>query len=132
MRFLLDTDVFVAVVRGHAAASARFTQHLGALHFSAVSVYEAERWLLQPGTPLRYRQGFLTAQRYVSLMDVTGPVAHQAAMLGSDLRRRRHRLGLADPLIAATALEHGLTLVAHPTTPFLPVTGLTLEDWLNP
>jgi tRNA(fMet)-specific endonuclease VapC len=38
----------------------------------------------------------------------------------------------ADLLIAATALEHGLTLVTGNSTDFSWIVGLTLNDWRHP
>jgi tRNA(fMet)-specific endonuclease VapC len=46
------------------------------------------------------------------------------------LARAGKPIGPYDTLIAATALEHGLTLVTHNTREFRRVEGLAVEDWL--
>ncbi len=42
--------------------------------------------------------------------------------------RRERRIGLADAIIAATALHHGLVLVTRNTADFEEVSGLKLND----
>jgi predicted nucleic acid-binding protein len=42
--------------------------------------------------------------------------------------RRERRIGLADAIIAATALQHGLVLVTRNTADFKEVSGLKLND----
>lgn len=53
----------------------------------------------------------------------------RAAQVRAELRRRGLPIGPYDLLIAATALEHGLTLVTHNTEEFKRVHGLVVEDW---
>jgi tRNA(fMet)-specific endonuclease VapC len=131
MNFLLDTDIITAYLRGDRAALRRVSQNVGQLRLSVASVTEVELWLFRRRAPVRYGQAFLTLQQYLRILDVTEPIAHRAAMIASDLRRRGHRIGFADLQIAATALEHGLTLVAHRAPQFTLIPGLLLENWLN-
>ena len=53
----------------------------------------------------------------------------KAALARADLRRRGLPIGPYDLLIAATALEHRLTMVTHTTQEFERVPGLLVEDW---
>src|SRR4051812_48826231 len=101
MSYLLDTDTCLSAIRNSPRVTNRFSRNVGNLHVSVVSITELEMWLLRSGTPIHYGQGFFSAMRQVRLMDVTEPVAHRAAMIGSGLRSRGRRSGLADLLIAA-------------------------------
>jgi tRNA(fMet)-specific endonuclease VapC len=55
--------------------------------------------------------------------------ARRAAVLRSGLARIGKPIGPYDVLIAATALEHQLTLVTHNVREFRRVEGLAVEDW---
>jgi predicted nucleic acid-binding protein len=105
-------------------------QHAGQLFLSVISITEAETWLVQQAT--RQAQAWFALERTLTLIDVNEPIAHRAAMLGNDLRRRGHRMGLADLLIAATALVRGLTLVTRSMARFQLITGLNVVDWSRP
>ncbi len=132
MSYLLHTDTCASMIRDVPSVRNHFALHPGALFVSAVSLTGLEIWLLRPRTPLRHRAGYFTFQHGVTVLDVTEPIAHRAAMIDSGLRRQGQRLGLAGLLIAATALERGLTLVTHSTQRFANVAGLTILDWAVP
>jgi tRNA(fMet)-specific endonuclease VapC len=132
MSLLLHTDTCASVIRETRSMRDRFAQTTSGLHVSVVSIYGLEVWLLRSRTPLQYRQKFFNLQYSVVLLNVTEPVAHRAAMLSSRLRQQGQRMGLADAFIAATALEHGLTLVTHSVQRFANITGLTVIDWAVP
>ena len=132
MSYLLHTDTCASMIRDVRTVRNHLALHPGALFVSAVSLTGLESWLLRPRTPLRHRNGYFTIQQGVSVLDVTEPIAHRAAMIDSGLRRQGRRFGLADLLIAATALERGLTLATHSTQRFANVAGLTVLDWAVP
>ena len=56
-------------------------------------------------------------------------IAAKAALAWADLRERGLPIGPCDLLIAAAALDHELTMVAHNTNEFERVPGLLVEDW---
>ena len=56
-------------------------------------------------------------------------VALEGARVRSELESMGRTVGQIDPLIAATARVHGLTLVTHNTKHFEHVPGLEIEDW---
>jgi predicted nucleic acid-binding protein len=101
-------------------------------HVSVVSITGLEIWLLRSRTPLRYQQRFFQLRQAVVLLDVTEPIAHQAALVLRGLRSLNRTIGLADALIAATALEQGLTLISHASQVFAGIPGLTVVDWPIP
>jgi predicted nucleic acid-binding protein len=132
MSYLLDTDVCASIIRDIRAANLRFAQHTAVSRISVVSITELEMWLLNPRTPLRYRTKFFNLAQNVPLLPVTEPIAHRAAMIHHGLRSLGQRIHLGDALIAATALEQGLTLITRPTPPFTRIPGLTVIDWSIP
>lgn len=132
MTFLLDTDICSSIIRNVRVAINHYAQNSGSLHVSVVSITELELWLLRFRTPLSYRQTFFAFQPTVRLLDVTEPIAHRAAMITNSLKSQRQRINLGDSFIAATAWEHGLTLVTRNLRPFSNIPGLTVIDWSTP
>lgn len=57
------------------------------------------------------------------ILGVNDPVIHEAVRL-----RQLRKMGLADALIAATALVHQMTLVTHNTRDFARIDGLSVVD----
>lgn len=49
--------------------------------------------------------------------------------IGAGLHNGGRMIGANDPLIAATALAHDVTLVTHNVREFSRVPGLRIEDW---
>ncbi len=132
MSFLLNRDACLAVLRGVRAVARRCTANAGVLHVSAVTIMGVELWLLQPSTPVRQAQGYQAMIQAYRVVAVDDAVAHRAAMLGHALRRQGHRLNTVNLLVAATALEHGLTLITHDGQRFAHIPGLTVVDWTAP
>lgn len=102
------------------------------MHVSVMTLTGLEIWLLKSRTPLRYRRTFFNFVQGITLLDVTEPIAHRAAMIDSSLRSQGQRFGLADLLIAATTLERGLTLVTRKIPQFASIPGLSVIDWSIP
>jgi predicted nucleic acid-binding protein len=112
-RILLDSDVLVDHLRGHR----RLVVGNDELHVSAVT--RAELFA-----------GRATEERRIRrlLAPMTGlPVDAAVAERGGRLRRST-QLRLPDALIAATALEHRLTLVTRNMRDFEGVKGLRLRS----
>jgi predicted nucleic acid-binding protein len=109
---LVDTDVFIDHLRG----ARRITASNDVVHYSVVtraelfagrgSEEELVRLLLAP-----FRE-----------IPVDGPVAESGGRL-----RRTHGIGIADALIAATALQSGCALVTRNVRHFNDVPGLRLR-----
>jgi predicted nucleic acid-binding protein len=111
-RILLDTDVLVDHLRGHR----RLIAGKDELHVSAVTRAE-----LFSGRGAEGRRIRRLLQPMVSL-PVDDAIAVRAGRLRRDTGRR-----LPDLLIAATALEHRLTLVTRNIRDFEGIRGLKLR-----
>jgi tRNA(fMet)-specific endonuclease VapC len=131
MRFLLDTNVLSAYLRGDGRVFNLFVQHGGGLCTSAVCAGELYSWVYRART----NPGHLTAlQNLLSDMQILA-VDHEVARTFGQVRATVLDQGrptpAADLLIACTALTHDLTLVTHNIRDFAHVPNLRVEDWLE-
>ncbi len=131
---LLDTDTLSNVLRQNAMALSYARTYLaaqGRFTFSLITRYETLRGLKAKQALMQQAafERFCAANIILPLMDA---IIVRAADIYADLRQSGALIGDADILIAATALEHGLTLITNNTRHFRSVTGLTLHNWLVP
>ena len=130
MRYLLDTNIVSSWARQTSPVLLKrlLATPPAELCISALVEHELRfGFALTPGT----RAEELTLR----LLDVIPGIpfgsaeARRAAVLRSRLARIGKPIGPYDVLIAATALEHHLTLVTHNVREFRRVEGLVAEDW---
>jgi tRNA(fMet)-specific endonuclease VapC len=134
-RYLLDTDTCIYLLNGNAQVKERVSQEgiealaiaiptVSELYFGAYNSARVEanvervRTFLSPPCPR------------VLLLDESA-----AEHFGRDkalLRREGRPIGDMDLLIAAIARHHGLTVVTNNTAHFERLSGLILENWLEP
>ena len=132
MRYLLDTNIVSIWAR---QTSPRLLNKLLAtppadLCISVLVEHELRfGFALTPGT----RAEELTLRLLEALPSIPFGCAEaqRAALLRSKLSRMGKPIGPYDLLIAATALEHQLTLVTHNVREFRRVEGLVVEDWTS-
>ncbi len=130
MRYLLDTNIVSVWAR---QTSPRLLNKLLAtppadLCISVLVEHELRfGFALTPGT----RAEDLTLRLLGTIPSIPfgSAEAQRAAYLRSKLARIGTPIGPYDLLIAATALEHQLTLVTHNVREFRRVEGLVVEDW---
>ena len=131
--FLLDTNIPSEFSR--AQPEPRVVQWLEAraaesLFLSAVTIGEIRRGLaMLPDGQRRTRleawfHGDLVIWFQDRILPVTRPIAERWGVLDARSQLRGRQLNTADGMIAATALEHGLTLVTRNTKDFQ---GLNVE-----
>lgn len=120
-RLLVDTDVLIEYLRGRGEAVEYLETLSSDLYLSVISVAELfagargdeeERSLTQ----------FLLA---FTVLPVTEKVARLGGLYRRDFRPS-HGTGLADALIAATAIENGANLVTFNRRHFPMVSGITV------
>ncbi|MYD98628.1 MAG: type II toxin-antitoxin system VapC family toxin [Gammaproteobacteria bacterium] len=105
---LLDTDVLVDFLRGHAGAVACVEEHAERVILSAVTV--AELYAGVRGGEEEPEQTALTnLLSQFRIVDVSGAVARLGGLYKRDYGPK-HGLGLADAVIAATATLEGASL----------------------
>ncbi len=131
MRYLLDTNICIALLNGTSpAARERLGRHgTGEIGVSAPAAYELYYGAFKSR---RTRQNLALLDRAgfeVLAFDVED--ARVAGKVRSDLEAIGQTIGPYDLLIAGQALARGLVLVTANQREFDRVAGLTCEDWTN-
>ena len=114
---LVDTNVLSELARPRPnPAVVRWLTEQSRIHVSVITLEELAFGVARARGGARARLGAwldeLIAAR-PTLLDVTPAVARASGELRAARESRGRRVGMADMLIAATALTHGLTLVTH-------------------
>jgi tRNA(fMet)-specific endonuclease VapC len=133
---LPDTDILSEVGKGIDPTVARnataYRGAFGRYTLSAVTVMEVVRGF-QSRQSARRLQQFLSAIAAEEILPFDQPAAELAGRIAGDLDRAGQPIGRADPMIAATALAHGLELVTGNTAHFQRIRQLgyplTLVNW---
>ncbi|MBI4557810.1 MAG: PIN domain-containing protein [Candidatus Hydrogenedentes bacterium] len=135
-RTLLDTDIFSEVLKAKNSRvvdrAAAYEAALGRFTISAITVMEIVRGIyrLQRTEALGH---FLEGLALVEILSFDSETAKYAGRIYGELERVGQPIGRADPMIAATALQHGLTLATGNNGHFERICGLgyplKLVDW---
>ena len=96
--------------------------------FSAITLYEIERGLLAKQATRLIAQ-FQAIEQASTVLPVTVPILRRAARLWAEAKASGQARNDADLLIAATAMEHGLSLATGNQRHFDWIAGLQLESW---
>ncbi len=120
---LVDTDVLIWFTRGHVAALERL-QTISPRQISAITYIE----LIQGCRNTNEMRAIKLGLQHVgaSVLPLTQRISERAMVL-IESYALSHAMRLGDALIAATALEHSLTLLSANRKHFAPVAGLHLE-----
>ena len=132
MTHLLDTDTCIHLLRGTKAVVKHAEEHNPSdLVISSITHYEllygVER--CPPQWKKKEAQKVLLLLSYLSVLPFTSDTAAKAAIVRSTLDAAGHPIGAMDVLIAATALEHNLSLVTHNLGEFRRIPGLESSSW---
>jgi tRNA(fMet)-specific endonuclease VapC len=102
------------------------------LYISTITYMESFHGVIVDPNRDRAEQKFSALIDVVEMIPVTQPIAHRCALMRADLSRtgKRVRQRALDLLIAATAIEHNLTLVTRNQADYADIPGLILfEDF---
>lgn len=134
--FLLDTDVFSLLQRGHPAVVQNVLNHLNdRLALSVITVEEQltgwQRALSRARDDARraevYRRMALTVESWSGWLIL--PFCLPAMARHATLMRQKLNVGSNDLEVTAIALEQGAVVVTRNRRDFSRVVGLKLEDW---
>jgi tRNA(fMet)-specific endonuclease VapC len=128
VRFSLDTNAVIALMKGHPAVIARIRQHgVDTCGLSAIVLHE-----LDFGARRSQRMAENLARVEAlpfSALDFNRDDAIAAGQVRLCLEKLGTTIGVFDLLIAAQALARDLTLVTHNVSEFQRIPGLRTADW---
>ena len=128
MKFLLDSNAVIALLKGHAGFLARLRRHQPQ-DFGIPAIVAHELFY---GAYKGQRTAENLAQVEAlpfEVLDLDREDAREAGELRARLAASGTPIGPYDVLIAGQALARALTLVTHNTREFQRVPGLLTEDW---
>jgi tRNA(fMet)-specific endonuclease VapC len=132
----LDTDILTLFEMEHATVAARIAEHAPTeIAISVVTVEEQlSGWyaqLLQAKSPERLAWAYRRLAANVRFLRHAQILDYDEAGMRryEELKRMRLKVRKMDLQIAATALQHGGTVVTRNARDFNKVPGLTIEDW---
>lgn len=133
---LLDTDIFSEVLKAKnptvVERVAAYKSSFGYLTVSAITVMEIVKGLHRMGREDAIRK-FLEGIASSEVVEFDQSCAEIAGRMYGDLERTGQPVGRADPMIAATALQHGLVLVSGNTEHYRRIQNLAyrikLDNW---
>ena len=129
MILLLDTTVLLDVLRGRQNRRSLLAELVTAGHTlstAAVNIGEVYAGMRQ-GEETRTEAFLLSLDCY----PITGAIARRAGSLKCTFARKGRTLSLADMMVAATALEHGLALMTDNRKDY-PIPEISLYPSLPP
>lgn len=133
LRYLLDTDILVAIRRGRPAdVRARFEQlQPGEAALSVISygelLYGIEKQQMGP-EPLRRLEELVSL---IPVLPLSAEVARIYGVVRADLANRGEIIGANDLWIAAHAQANDLILVSNNEREFKRIASLKLENWMR-
>jgi tRNA(fMet)-specific endonuclease VapC len=133
MKFLLDTDTCIFWLRGHASVHNRLTaagpEEVGLSVITLAELRYGAACSAQSGANHQAIDDFSSA---LSVFGVDLDIAHAFGDIKAQLRRDGMPIEDFDLLVAATARTYDLTLVTNNTDHFSRISGLRLENWVQP
>ena len=134
MKYLLDTDTCIALLRGNAKAIKQANDASPAdLAISSITHYEL-KYGVRRCHPKRIKQESHKLQQFTELLHelpFTTSTADKAALIRHELASRGKPIGPMDTLIAATAIDAGLILITGNLKEFTRIKGLQAESWME-
>ena len=128
MRFLLDSNAVIAILKGRSSILARLQQH-PARDFALPAIVAHELYYgAYKGQRQRENLVRVETLRF-EVLDFDREDARRAAQLRAHLAAQGTPIGPYDVLIAGQALSRDLTVITHNTREFQRVPGLRVEDW---
>lgn len=132
MKVLLDTNICIAVMRGHAGATARLKSFSpGDCVVSVIKVYELFTGVAKCREPDVERVKVARFLSSVLAVPFDEMAAKSAALIRAELEKTGRVCGPYDLLIAGHARLLGARVATNNVEEFSRVDGLLVEDWLS-
>ncbi len=132
MKYMLDTNIIIYVIKHRPAAVFRRFQELSPSDFgiSSITMAEMEYGISKSGRPEQNRIAFNLFISGIDVLPFDDAAAEEYGLIRADLEKSGTPIGPNDLLIAAHAKSRGLILVTNNTREFDRVDGLTVENWV--
>ncbi|MGB7302012.1 MAG: type II toxin-antitoxin system VapC family toxin [Burkholderiaceae bacterium] len=128
MKFLLDTNAVIALMKGNAAFCDRLCQHKPA-DFGLPSIVIHELFYGAYNSQARDKNLARVEALQFETVSLDREDARQAGQVRAILRKVGNPIGGYDLLIAGQALARQLTVITHNVSEFRQVPDLLVEDW---
>jgi tRNA(fMet)-specific endonuclease VapC len=133
MRYLLDTNTCIDVMRSHPQVTQRMSDVLpDDLAISSITSYELFTGVEKCSASERERAKVRLLLATVHELSFDDTAAAHAAVVRATLERLGQPIGPYDVLLAGHARSSGLILVTANTREFTRVAGLHVENWQTP
>ena len=130
MTHLLDTNVCIALMRGHSGVRERMKDYSpNDLAISTVTLFELLAGARRCRNPPREEARIAAMIAPIHLVPFDADAASKSAEIRYDLALQGKPIGPYDLQIAGQALAIDCILVTHNTAEFQRVAGLRLENW---
>ena len=133
MRYLLDTNTCIYVIKRSPPQVYKRLRKLsiGDVGISAITFCELQFGVTNSSKPEKNQLALTEFLAPLEVLDFPSAAAVTFGEIRSRLKRAGTPIGSYDLLIAAHALEQGLTLVTNNLKEFKRVPGLELENWMK-
>ena len=133
MRYLLDTNTCIYVIKRSPPQVYKRLRKLsiGDVGISAITFCELQFGVTNSSKPDKNQLALTEFLAPLEVLDFPSAAAITFGEIRSRLKRVGTPIGSYDLLIAAHALEQGLTLVTNNLKEFKRVPGLALENWMK-
>jgi tRNA(fMet)-specific endonuclease VapC len=130
VKWMLDTDACIAVIKKHSAALKKLRgKSVGQVGISSITLSELAFGAARSNRPSDAREAL---EEFLLALEIA-PFEERAAMSYGDVRASLERcgrpIGPLDTLIGSHAHALDVILVTHNTREFSQIEGLRLEDW---
>jgi tRNA(fMet)-specific endonuclease VapC len=133
MRFLLDTNICIYVLKQNQAVLARLLAERPIdVGLSVITEAELRTGAAKSASAAKTTRLLENFLRPLTVLEFTSDDALAYAAVRSKLEHAGTPIGPLDTLIAAQAVARKLTLVSHNEREFKRVAGLHLENWAAP
>lgn len=131
MRYLLDTNILIAMSKERPGLAERLARHPAtSILLSSVVVAEIEYGIAKSVRREHNRRVFETLQAGFPVVDFDAEAARVYGPIRAELERQGNLIGPYDLMIAAHALALNAVLVTDNVGEFSRVAGLVMENWL--
>lgn len=132
MRFLLDTNILIALTRERPGLAERLSGYSSSsIILSSVVVAEIEYGIAKSARPEHNRRVFDLLLAHFNILPFDANAAQHYGPIRATLERQGKLIGPYDLMIAAHAIAVDAVLVTDNQQEFNRVAGLTTENWLR-